>query len=75
MENFKSLDFSTQQNIDLNYASETSVPPDKSDMFLACAISYNFDLPYVMRYTGGNYIVSHQNVEDIVGTFESVDCS
>ena len=43
-------------------------------MFLACAIHYNFDLPSVIRYTGGNYAAAHQDVEDILDTLISAGC-
>ena len=72
MVEFKSLDFSRLQDIDLNYASQASIPEDKSDMFLVCAVYYIFDLPSVIRYTGVNYTATHQDVEYIVDTLTSV---
>ena len=68
MVKFKSLDFSPLQDIDPNYASQISVPADKSYMFLACAIHYNFDIPSIIRYMGDNYTAVHQDVDDIVDT-------
>ena len=59
---FKSLDFSPPQDIDLNYVSQTSVPADKSDMFLECAINYKLDLPSVIRYMGDNSTSAHQDI-------------
>ena len=75
MVKFKSLDFSPLQVIDLNYASQTSVPTDKADMFLACDIHYKFDLLSIIKYTGGNYTAAHQDVDDIVATITSDGCN
>ena len=71
MVTFKSLDFSPLQDIDLNYASQASIPANKSDMFLVFVIHYNFDLPSVIRYMGENYTAASQDVEDIAGTLTS----
>ena len=65
---FKSLDLLPLQDIKFDYASQTSVPVDKSDIFLARAIRYNYYLPSIIRYTETNYVVAHQYVPDIVAT-------
>ena len=74
MVTLQDLDFSPLQETDTTYASQQVVPQHKSDMFLACAIHYNFDLPSVIRYTGGNYTAAHQDVEAIVSTLTSAGC-
>ena len=71
MVKFKSLDFSPLQDVNLSYVSQTSIPTDKTDIFLACDIHYNFNLPSIIRYIGGNYTTAHQDIEDIVDTLPS----
>ena len=39
------LDVSPLQGIDISYASQIAVPPINTDMYFACAIYYNLDLP------------------------------
>ena len=46
----------------------------KGDIFLECSIHYNFDLPSVIKYTGGNYTSVHQDVDAIVNTLTSAGC-
>ena len=70
---FKSLDYLPLHDVDLKYASQTSVPADKSDMFLLCVIHYNFDLPSVIRYTYSSYTAAQQDVDDIVATLTSAN--
>ena len=68
----RALDFSPLQQIDPNYKSYSSIPSTKVEMFLACAIFYNFDLASVIRFTGGNYTASHLDVDSILHTLDHV---
>ena len=71
----KSLDVSPLQDIDLNYASQTSILPYKSDNLLACTIYYNFDLLSIIRYTGSNYTADLQDKDDIVDILTFAGCN
>ena len=68
----RNLDFSPLQVVDKDYRSHQSIPEDKVQMFLACAIFYNFDLASVIRYTGGNYTAYHLDVNSILSTLKNV---
>ena len=65
---FESLEFSPLQNIYISYASQTSVPSDKVDIFMVCAILYKLDLPSIIIYTGSNCTSSHQYIDAIIAT-------
>lgn len=51
---------------DLHYKSHKSIPQDRVDWFTACAFFYNFDMPSVIRFVGGNYTASYRDVSTII---------
>ena len=72
MVQLRDVDFTPLQEVDTKYNSYTSIPSDKVQMFLACAIFYNFDLASVIRFTGGNYTASHLDVDSILHKLQDI---
>ena len=52
---WQDLDFSSLQEVDKSYASQKSIPKDRTHIFLACVLYYNFDMATDIRYRGENY--------------------
>jgi len=61
-----SYDFTSLRNINHDWATQTSIPPEKAKAMLACLLHYDLDVSLLMRYLGNNYTASHRNVGEIV---------
>ena len=51
---------------DKDYATHTSIPSTRVQMFTACALYYNLDISCLIRFVGGNYTASYRNIDDII---------
>ena len=64
-----SYDFTSLRNINHDWATQTSIPPEKAKAMLACLLHYDLDASLLMRYLGNNYTASHYKVGEIVEKF------
>ena len=68
----KNHDFSPLTQINPNYATQTHIPAQRVKHFLAAAIHYDFHIPSVYRYLGGNYTAAYRDIPEILSHLKNV---
>ena len=59
------VDFTPLQQPNLAFRSQLFIPPTRIFQMLALAIHYNFHIPSMIRFLGGNYTRNHLDVTQI----------
>ena len=60
------INFSSLREPDYNWKEQVEVPFIKKMKFLACAFYLNFNIPFMLRYLGGQYTGDDRNVKRIL---------
>jgi hypothetical protein len=68
----KNHDFSQLAEYNTDYATQQSIPQARVKDFLAAAVHYDFHIPSVYRYVGGNYTASYRDVPEILSHIENI---
>ena len=71
MDALQDYDFRWIQNIDKEWASRTSIRPNKVKAMLACLMHYNLDVSLLLRYLGHNYTGEHRDTKETVSILRS----
>ena len=67
---YKNHDFSAIAEYNRDWATQTSIPKDRVENFLAALIHYNLDMGAVIRYAGNNYTAEYRDVDTILQEIE-----
>jgi hypothetical protein len=68
----KHHDFSPLTQLDPDYATQTHIPTHRVKNFLAAAVHYDFHIPSVYRYLGGNYTAAYRDIPEILKHLKNV---
>ena len=55
-------DFRWLRDADTNWASQTSISPERRKAMMACLLHYDLDVSLLFRFLGGNYTGAHRDV-------------
>ena len=58
---FRNVDFRSLSTINKKYATQTVIPLQRRQLFLAAACHYDFHVPTLIQFLGKNYTNSHLN--------------
>ena len=67
-----SIDFTTLLHNDPEWESPQSIPFSKKMKLLACSLYFNFNIPQMIRYLGGQYTGDDQNVVQILQSIKGL---
>ena len=66
------IDFSTLFHADPEWESQTAIPFAKKMKLLACSIYFNFNIPQMIRYLGGQYTGDDRDVPTILNNIRHI---
>ena len=67
-----SIDFTTLFSQDPDWESQIKIPFSKKMKLLACAIYLDFNIPYLIRYLGGQYTGDDRDVRTIIDNITGI---
>ena len=70
----KNIDFMNLKNPIKNYAHQEKINPHRVKKFLAATLTYNLDIPTVIRFLGGNYTGEYRNINHTINSFNESKC-
>ena len=68
------IDFSPLRAVSIRYKTQECISEERTRLLTACAIHYDFHIPSVIRYLGGEYIGQHLDLPTIIDCLVDHDC-
>ena len=70
----KNIDIMTLKEPIKNYANQEKINPERIKKILAASLTYDFSIPTLIRFLGGNYTGEYRNAEKTVKILEESKC-